>query len=185
MRYYSQTTGCTYLKGLNDAGMPADAVTISEALYMSVIAAPAPGTVRSHGPDGLPFLIGYQMSPEIVYQQKYADINQACELAITSGFTSTALGEEFLYNSQVEDQLNLSGIIQAAIDSPYACRDAQGVKAYRPHTAAQLREVGNDFTAFKLQLLQRSHDLKQLLDQALAAGDLAAIEAVTWASGQI
>lgn len=90
----------------------------------------------------------------------------------------------FFYSSQIEDQLNLSGIIQAAIDSPYACRDVLGVKAYRLHTAAQLRAVGNDFTDFKLQLLQRSHDLKQLLDQALAVGDLVAIETVTWESGQ-
>jgi hypothetical protein len=33
---------------------------------------------------------------------------------------------------------------------------------------------------FKLQLLQKANELKQQLDQALAAGDLAGLEALSW-----
>ena len=56
MRYYSQQTGCTYLSEMHGNNMPADVVVISEAVFLSVIANPAPGKVRSHV-DGLPVLI--------------------------------------------------------------------------------------------------------------------------------
>lgn len=118
------------------------------------------------------------------YQVSTAAINTKCEATITGGFWSAALGERHQYSSQLDDQLNLTGVILAGLDSLYACRDEQGLKAFRPHTFAQLRQVGDDFTLFKLQLLQHANDLKQQLDQALAAGDLEAIERVTWENVQ-
>lgn len=57
MRYYSKTTGCTYLNSIHANQMPADAVLIDEARYLDVIASPVPGKVRSHDADGLPILI--------------------------------------------------------------------------------------------------------------------------------
>ena len=71
-------------------------------------------------------------------------------------------------------------MILAGVESPYPCRDEQGRKEFRLHTFAQLRRVGDDFTQFKLQLLQKANQLKQQLDLALADIDLAAIQAVTW-----
>ena len=56
MRYYSKTTGCTYLESVHGQQMPADAVPIPEGIYLAVIANPAPGKIRSHD-DGLPILI--------------------------------------------------------------------------------------------------------------------------------
>ena len=55
-RFYSQTTGCTYLEGRHAGQIPADAVPITEALYLAVIANPAPGKIRSHDEAGLPIL---------------------------------------------------------------------------------------------------------------------------------
>lgn len=57
MRYYSQSTGCTYLPAIHGDNMPADAVLIPEARFVDVIANPAPGKIRSHDADGLPILI--------------------------------------------------------------------------------------------------------------------------------
>lgn len=57
MRYYSQETGCTYVTGLNDSRLPADAKPITEVRYLQVIASPPAGMVRSHDADGLPILI--------------------------------------------------------------------------------------------------------------------------------
>ena len=118
--------------------------------------------------------------PVHVHELKTAEINQACSAAITGGFWSTALDKAHQYASELDDQLNLTGMILRGFDSLYACRNEQGEKAFRPHTFAQLRQVGDDFTVFKLQLLQKANELKQQLDQALAAGDLAALEVVTW-----
>lgn len=54
-RFYSKTTGCTYLEGFST--IPADAVEITEQLYLDVIACPVAGKVRSHDSSGLPILI--------------------------------------------------------------------------------------------------------------------------------
>ena len=56
MRYYSQSTGCTYLDRVHSV-MPDDVIQISDALYHEVFANPAPGKVRSHDESGLPILI--------------------------------------------------------------------------------------------------------------------------------
>lgn len=57
MRYYSKTTGCTYLESVHGQQMPADAVPIPDGIYLAVIANPAPGKIRSHDANGLPILI--------------------------------------------------------------------------------------------------------------------------------
>lgn len=62
MRYYSKSTGVTYIAGLHGS-MPADAVEISEALYLSVIGNPPPGKIRAHDEQGLPYLVD---APEVV-----------------------------------------------------------------------------------------------------------------------
>ncbi|WGK92332.1 hypothetical protein [Pseudomonas migulae] len=117
-----------------------------------------------------------------MHATKVIEINNACMLAITGGFWSSSLGKPHQYSSELDDQLNLTGVILAGLDSPYACRDEQGVKEFKLHTFTQLRRVGDDFTLFKLQLLQRANALKQQLDQGLAANDVDALEAIRWES---
>ncbi|AMQ83925.1 hypothetical protein [Pseudomonas glycinae] len=111
---------------------------------------------------------------------KVAEVNTACTTGITGGFASSALGTTHRYGSALDDQLNLTGLILSGADSLCSCRDEQGVKAYRPHTATQLRQVGDDFTAFKLVWLHHANSLKQQLDQALANTDRVALEAISW-----
>ncbi len=121
---------------------------------------------------------------ELLQQDKSAELNRAAEKAITGGFNSDALGSTHQYSSQLDDQLNLTGAILRGLDMPYACRDEQGVKAFRLHTAEQLRQVGDDFTLYKLQLLQHANELKQQLDLALAAGDAEAMALIRWEAVQ-
>lgn len=124
------------------------------------------------------------LNPLAVHTTNVQNINHACEAAITAGFQSDALGAPHQYSSQLDDQLNLTGAILRGLDMPYACRDEQGVKAFRLHTAAQLRQVGDDFTLYKLQLLQHANELKQQLDLALAAGDAEAMALIRWEAVQ-
>jgi hypothetical protein len=129
---------------------------------------------------------GTGWAPNLTYlhAEATARINSACEATITGGFSSSALGAAHIYSSQLDDQLNLTGVILSGLDSPYACRDELGVKAFRPHTVKQIRRVGDDFTLFKLQMLQKALQLKQSLDQALQSGDAEALQAVVWESAQ-
>ncbi|MDP9514759.1 phage tail assembly chaperone [Pseudomonas protegens] len=62
MRFYSQTTQTTYLRGMH-ASMPADAVEITDELYIAVIGNPPAGKVRAHDERGLPYLVD---APEVV-----------------------------------------------------------------------------------------------------------------------
>lgn len=57
MRYYSPTTGCSYLLSVHQNSMPPDAIPISEEQYRAVIASPTAGKVRNHDENGLPILI--------------------------------------------------------------------------------------------------------------------------------
>jgi len=143
---------------------------------LTTIPKPSPGHQWQDG--------AWAEDPAYVHSAKVAEINGSCEMAISSGFWSSALGSPHQYSSQIDDQLNLTGTILRRRDMPYACRDEQNVKAFRLHTVDQLFQVGDDFTLYKLQLLQRANELKQLLDQALAAGDLTTIQAVTWTDPQ-
>lgn len=115
-----------------------------------------------------------------VHQVKTIEVNRACEAAIVEGFCSAALGEVHKYSSQMEDQLNLNGAILRGLDTLYACRDELGRKDYRPHTFAQVSQVWDDFTEYKLQLLRKALQLKEVLDQALERDDVDALEAVIW-----
>ncbi|BCT33855.1 phage tail assembly chaperone [Pseudomonas protegens] len=62
MRFYSQTTQTTYLRGMH-AAMPGDAVEITDELYMAVIGNPPPRKLRAHDAKGLPYLVD---APEVV-----------------------------------------------------------------------------------------------------------------------
>jgi len=183
-RLYSPSTGTTYLVGFHPT-IPQDAVEISEEVFLSVIANPLPGKVRSHDLNGQPILIDLPAQSIVdqlngIYTRQLRLINTACEVAITSGVWSSTLGQPHQYSSLRDDQLNLTGAILAGLDTLYPCRDEEGLKEFRLHTSAQLRQVGDDFLQFKLQQLQKSNDLKQRLDQALTDLDLAALEAVSW-----
>ncbi|WP_282362892.1 phage tail protein [Pseudomonas sp. PS01297] len=139
---------------------------------------PGPGQVWSNGHwiDDMPTVL------ELRYSAQLAAVNKACLQEITGGFWSAALGERFFYDAQVEDQLNLTGLILRGLGGGYACRDQSGVQDLRDHTHEQLLQVSNEFTGFKLQRLRKANDLKQALAAARADADLDAINAVSWES---
>lgn len=195
--FYSASTSGLFRSDIHADGMPADCVPISPELHAMLIAGTAQGLRIVTGSEGGPALSGIRPSPDHKWtdsgwaidlnqshQGAVQSINRACEAAITAGFQSDALGAPHHYTSQLDDQLNLSGAIMRGLDMPYACRDAQGVKAFRLHTAAQLRQVGDDFTLYKLQLLQHANELKQQLDLALEAGDAEVMAQIRWEAVQ-
>ncbi|WP_339531543.1 hypothetical protein [Pseudomonas mucidolens] len=115
-----------------------------------------------------------------LYEQKLQDVNDGCNLHIESGFVSSALGEPHSYSSQMDDQINLTGMVLSQLDASYACFDANQVKAFRPHTAAQLHLVGQDLVRFKQAALQHADDLKQDLATALKDKKLKVMKAIKW-----
>lgn len=189
MHYFSPSTRNFYLKAVHGTGIPADAKPITEELFNQLVRDRKPDQTLEVSVDGMPVLVQAE-TPTLeetllrVHAAQTYDVDHACEAAITAGFQSDALGAPHQYSSKLDDQLNLTGAILRGLDMPYACRDEQGVKAFRLHTAAQLHQVGDDFTLYKLQLLQHANELKQQLDLALAAGDADAMALIRWEAVQ-
>lgn len=142
---------------------------------------PGPGQIWGigHWVDDIPAVI------ELRYLAQISVVNLACLKEITSGFWSTALGDRFFYDTALEDQLNLIGMILRGLDGVYACRDASGIKIFLDHTSEQLRQIGDEFTEFKMQCLRKANDLKQTLAAARSASDLDAVNAVSWESALV
>jgi len=55
-RFYSPSTGCTYLPYIHGKNMPKDILEITEEVYLEVIGNPAPGKIRAHDEQGMPYL---------------------------------------------------------------------------------------------------------------------------------
>ncbi|MBB6158526.1 hypothetical protein HDC30_005784 [Pseudomonas sp. JAI115] len=111
---------------------------------------------------------------------KLALINEGCAAFIAGGFSSKALGKPYRYDSTLEDQVNLTAMIQSGLDGLCACRNSSGHKALIEHSTNQLQTVGQDLVKFKQQALQRAEQLKAELAQTLAEQDLAAMKQIEW-----
>jgi len=119
-----------------------------------------------------------------LYPQKLEMINSTCARVIEAGFTSNALEQAYRYDSALEDQLNLTGLILSALDAPYPCYGDDEQKTYREHTADQLYAVGLHLLQHKQTALQQADRLKQTLAKTLTERDLAAMQALEWNPAQ-
>lgn len=115
-----------------------------------------------------------------LYADRLASINRECSRYIESGFTSQALGWVFTYASELDDQINLTGMILCGNGGDFACYDEAGVKAFRAHTAEQLREVGEDLVRFKHAALLQADALKTNLETARSQNSISALKAIDW-----
>lgn len=113
-------------------------------------------------------------------------INVSCANAITAGFISSALGSPHSYPSQQTDQQNLAanvlssmlpGVAQAWTTKQICC-DESGSWDYRPHTAAQIQQVGQDGKDAILAMRLRAQALRQQIN-AVTVETENAVEAVT------
>jgi len=109
-------------------------------------------------------------------KQKINEINNKCKQEIVSGFTSSALGSEHIYQSEPVDQINLMGAVLAGQDSLFKC----GVKddggnitwSYKQHTIAQLKQVLADGKAYKFALLEKANKLKEQVKNAKTVDEI-------------
>lgn len=94
-------------------------------------------------------------------------INIYAQKLITSGFASNAVGEFHWYDSEIEDQLNLTGVVALKQDMQYKCSlmNKNAVvadsKAWIQHTAAQLEKVMIDGAQIKMSILAKTTILKE------------------------
>jgi len=118
---------------------------------------------------------------KVVKASKINKINTTCEKEITSNFSSDALGDAHIYQSEQTDQLNLIEAVTAGTDDYFKCgvADANGNVTwnYELHTIAQLQQVLADGKAHKQGLLQKANTLKPQVAHATTVRD---VEAIVW-----
>lgn len=137
---------------------------------------PQPGQVwkNGHWVDDLDTVLS------TLHSQKLVMIKSRCALHIESGFSSNALGQLYRYDSLLEDQVNLTGLILSGLDCLFPCYGSDDKKTYRPHTAEQLHAAGLHLLAHKQAALQQADRLKQALAKTRSDRDLAAMQAIEW-----
>jgi len=98
---------------------------------------------------------------------------------ITTGFYSSALGSPYFYDANLEDQVNLIGVVADGSPSMFSVRvfpnDPQ--KTYMQHTSSQLKQVMDDGKLFKLTILQKFNALK---NNVLSCTTIGEINAIVW-----
>lgn len=115
-----------------------------------------------------------------VKRERILDLSNFAYVDITSGFSSSALGAVYYYDSEQEDQINLIGAVTSASSVPFSCRTTPtSSKSYLTHTTAQLLQILNDGKTFKLTILQKYSTKK---NNVLAAIGITEVEAITWTS---
>lgn len=108
---------------------------------------------------------------------KCAELNAVCDSHLVS-FESSALGEIHSYDSALEDQLNLLGLVSAGIDSYFRClKKGESLKENKPHTKAQLAQVYKDGLTYKSEQICKCGLLKA---RVMAAKTLDEVASVAW-----
>lgn len=117
---------------------------------------------------------------------KATEIDLACRNAIYAGFTSNALGAVYHYPAKDKDQANLVGSVTESLYpnldpewvTPFWCAtdNANGVWAYRAHTAAQIQQVGTDAKAAIVAALTYNAQLQA----QIAVADAEGLAAIVW-----
>lgn len=107
-------------------------------------------------------------------------INEACEIAITSGFVSSALGSPHTYDSAIEDQINLIAATLAAMGGQsleYKCFTETGEKQWCLHTPQQMLQVYSDGLVYKVTQMKKATYFKELINNATTPEE---VEAIIW-----
>lgn len=168
MRYYSKTTGCTYLDGMHAVQMPDDAVPITDDRYQSVIANPAPGKIRSHDAAGLPILIDpppYVPTADEICQA----IDSAADTA-RRAVAGDALRAVEYDRARIEAEQFAAADYQGEVPPMVA---AWAINGRTPQQAADsiLQEAGQ-YTNALVYLRTVRLQAKELVRQAMAAGQV-------------
>lgn len=129
-----------------------------------------------------------EISLAALKEQKTAEITDACAKAIVAGFVCDVLGKAYLYPSNTEDQLNLTGTVAASQlpqnaknadwRGPFTCLDPDtGVWGDQMHTAEQIQKVaGVSYDTILALRIKR----KGLLAKIAAYEDAASVRGVLW-----
>lgn len=167
---------------------PSDAKEFSLEIYHQTVSHRPADKVMVPDVNGDPVIVDKTLLFADLVVDKRKEISDACEAAILAGFESAALGDVHQYPSDRDDQLNLSGTIQRSqlplaqpTDLyPFKCSLDGGAMVFRPHTAAQIQQVGADAYNAIVNARVKNAQRQAQIDAAESASDQKALDAVVW-----
>lgn len=129
-------------------------------------------------PSSLPQSLQDALNAELLKErkEKEKELNAKCDEQLLS-FESDALGETYIYDMALRDQLNLLGLVLSRSDGFVRARKGIEPKANYPHTKAQISKLYADSLARKNEILLQCGVLKSHL-QTLDSCE--AINALVW-----
>ena len=130
--------------------------------------------------DGTNFIVkDFRTEDEILTQakaEKTNKVNEDVKTLIISGFTSSALGTNHMYQSDETDQLNLIGAVTSGVAQAFKCSSNDGESwQWKMHTITQLQTVLRDGASYKNQLLENASTLKSQIQVCTTIEELEAI----------
>ncbi|WP_439893168.1 DUF4376 domain-containing protein (plasmid) [Ralstonia sp. 25C] len=186
MLYYSKSTRGFYDPVIHGLNIPADAIEESKwsMTHAQLMDAQAAGKTITADADGNPIAVDpiSLMTLSQVQAAQATKISTACATALTTGFTSSALGVALTYPSQDNDQRNLQSAVSAAATAspgwtiPLWCTDGDHW-SFTSHSAAQLQQVNADWLAHRVAAQQKYADLIAKIN---AASSIEEVQAITW-----
>ena len=98
-------------------------------------------------------------------EAKIDELNKSCDDALKD-FESSALGSPYIYDGDLEDQINIIGAINLGVPFYFRCRKEDGAKENLLHTAEQLKKVFADGVKYKSDILHKCAILKAKVESA-------------------
>lgn len=113
-------------------------------------------------------------------EQKIQEINAICNGFLKS-FKSKALGDTYIYDGDLEDQINLMGAVSANVDMPFRCRrdEERSSKENILHTKEQLKQVYSDGIAYKAEIVFKCGVIKSYCEKL---DNIDEVKRLTWES---
>ena len=186
MFFYAKSTDGFYDSIIHGANIPDDAVDESKwsMTHAQLMDAQAAGKTIIADADGNPIAVDpiSLMTLSQVQAAQATKLSTGCATALTTGFTSSALGVALTYPSQDNDQRNLQSAVSAAATAspgwtiPLWCTDGDHW-SFTSHTAAQLQQVNADWLAHRVAAQQKYADL---IAQINAATSIEEVQAIHW-----
>ena len=174
---------------LDERGFPAEITgAIQEGLEstyleMGFLDIPHPPGMDYQWIDG-EWIEASRLTLEDIRLSKSWEIDSACKSAILSGFESSALGASYHYPAKSTDQQNLASSVLASLlpgipvdwVTPFWCA-LDGAWAFRPHTVAQIQQVGQDAKAAILAAMARNEVLQA---EILLSTTMEELDMIVW-----
>ncbi|MCE3037512.1 hypothetical protein LW135_06720 [Helicobacter sp. faydin-H20] len=129
--------------------------------------------------EDLPQSLKNKMQKELeeAKENKIKEINNQCDLLLKT-FKSDALGEVYIYDAKLEDQLNLMGLVLAGVDSFFRCQKQEEVfKQNIPHSKEQLKKLYQDALLYKSRIIGYCGELKKRVENCNSIDE---IREITW-----